>query len=93
MTPDTFPGWIGSARGNHLVLASAPLPCQIKYTARQRITMNYRTPNLNQHTFASTNAQTVAQRLQLLQELVPQTGSLAELCCGDCYRQWHAYTE
>ena len=55
--------------------------------------MNYQTPNLNRRTFASTNAQTVAQRVQLLQELVPEARSIAELCCGDCYRQWRAYTE
>ncbi len=43
-------------------------------------------------TFANTNAQTVAQRVQLLHELVPEARAIAKLCCDDCYRQWRAYT-
>ncbi len=54
--------------------------------------MTYQTPNLNRRAFASTNTQTIAQRVRLLQELMPQARSIAELCCGDCYWQWRAYT-
>lgn len=54
--------------------------------------MNYQTPDPNRRAFASTNAQTITQRVQLLQELVPDARAIAELCCGDCYRQWQAYT-
>lgn len=54
--------------------------------------MNYQIPDLRRRAFASTNAQTIAQRVQLLQELSPNARAIAELCCGDCYRQWQAYT-
>ena len=55
--------------------------------------MYYQTPIPSPRTFASTHAQTIAQRVQLLQEFLPGIRSIAELCCGDCYRQWRAYTE
>jgi hypothetical protein len=54
--------------------------------------MTYQTPDLSRRAFASTNAQTIAQRVGLLQELVPEARTIAELCCGDCSRQWHTYT-
>lgn len=54
--------------------------------------MNYQTPDFSRRAFARTNAHTITQRVQLLQEHVPEARAIAELCCGDCYRQWHAYT-
>lgn len=53
--------------------------------------MSYQTPNFSRRTFASTNMQTIAQRAQIIQELLPEACSIAELCCGDCFRQWQAY--
>jgi len=41
--------------------------------------------------FARTNAQTIAQRVTLLRELLPAVRAIGELCCGDCTRQWTAY--
>jgi hypothetical protein len=51
----------------------------------------FETPDLSRRAFARTNAQTVAQRVALLRELMPGSRSVAELCCGDCSVQWEAY--
>lgn len=55
--------------------------------------MRYQFPDLGQRSFATTNNQTIGQRVQLLQELTPGSIAIGELCCGDCYRQWQAYTK
>lgn len=51
-----------------------------------------RLPDLTRRAFARTNAQTVAQRVMLLRELVPDARVITEICCGDCSRQHQAYT-
>jgi hypothetical protein len=43
------------------------------------------------HPFARTNAQTIRHRAVLLKELCPGISSLAEICCGDCQRQYDIY--
>ena len=43
--------------------------------------------------FARTNAQTIAQRAALLRELLPDTCSIAEICCGDCQMQRDLYRD
>lgn len=50
-------------------------------------------PDLTRRAFARTNAQTIAQRIGLIKELLPNTEAIAEICCGDCSRQWQAYQE
>ena len=52
-----------------------------------------RLPNLSRKSFARTNEQTIAQRVNLLLELAPHIRSVAEICCGDCQHQHHAYTQ
>jgi hypothetical protein len=54
---------------------------------------SYRTPNLSNRSFARTNAQTIAQRVAVLRELLPGVKSIAEICCGDCSRQAAAYRQ
>ena len=51
-----------------------------------------RLPDLARRAFARTNDQTIAQRVTLLRELAPGVRLLAEICCGDCTRQYQAYT-
>jgi hypothetical protein len=51
-----------------------------------------RLPNLTRRVFARTNVQTIAQRVMLLRELVPDARAVTEICCGDCSRQHQAYT-
>jgi len=53
--------------------------------------VSYHTPDLNRVAFARTNPQTINQRIAILQELLPNVKSIAEICCGDCSRQWEAY--
>lgn len=53
----------------------------------------YNTPDLHRAGFARTNRQTIQQRAALLRELLPETRSIAELCCGDCAAQWQIYRE
>ncbi|MCL4868935.1 MAG: hypothetical protein KJ063_08210 [Anaerolineae bacterium] len=55
--------------------------------------MNYQLPDLRQHALATTNWQTIQQRVALLHELTTGSIGIGELCCGDCSRQWQAYTE
>jgi len=43
--------------------------------------------------FARTNAQTIAQRAALLRELLPDTRSIAEICCGNCQTQRDTYRD
>ena len=50
----------------------------------------YQLPDLDRP-FARTNVQTVAQRVELLRELLPDARAIGELCCGDCWAQWAAY--
>jgi hypothetical protein len=51
-----------------------------------------RRPDLTRRAFARTNVQTIAQRVALLRELSPGVRSISEICCGDCSRQYQAYT-
>ena len=54
----------------------------------------YHLPVNNTQPFARTNIQTIRQRVNLIRELLPQImNSIAELCCSDCLRQWHADKE
>ncbi len=53
----------------------------------------YRLPVETAPAFARTNAQTIAQRVTLLRELLPDVRAIGELCCGDCTRQWTAYRQ
>ena len=48
-------------------------------------------PDLSKRAFARTNSQTIEQRAAILRELVPDITSVAEICCGDCARQWIMY--
>jgi hypothetical protein len=57
------------------------------------MTLPYQTPKPNQQPFARTNLQTIAQRVAIIQELLPELKSIAEICCGDCSRQWQAYCQ
>jgi hypothetical protein len=57
------------------------------------MSLPYQTPKPNQQPFARTNLQTIAQRMALIQEFLPQLNSIAEICCGDCSRQWQAYRQ
>ena len=50
-----------------------------------------RLPNLTHHSFARTNAQTIAQRVVLLREFTPNAKAISEICCGDYLRQYQAY--
>ena len=52
----------------------------------------YQLPN-TEPAFARTNVQTIAQRVTLLRELLPDVRAIGELCCGDCARQWAAYRQ
>ncbi len=51
---------------------------------------DYRLPDLARP-FARTNAQTIAQRVALLRELLPGARAIGELCCGDCRAQSAIY--
>lgn len=51
----------------------------------------HNTPDPQRTGFARTNRQTIAQRAALICELLPETRSIAELCCGDCAAQWELY--
>ncbi|WP_224363418.1 hypothetical protein [Hyalangium versicolor] len=54
----------------------------------------FHTPDLSRRSFARTNRQTVEQRVEVLREFFPQgVRAVGELCCGDCSRQYSAYTE
>jgi len=55
--------------------------------------LHFQTPNPARRSFARTNAQTIAQRAALLTELLPNTQSIVEICCGDCSGQKQIYTE
>ena len=51
------------------------------------------TPDLTKRSFARTHRQTILQRIALLQEFAPSVNTIAEICCGDCTRQFQAYSE
>ncbi len=51
----------------------------------------YQLPDPTQRPFARTNVQTIRQRAVLLRELLPDTHTIAELCCGDCSAQDEIY--
>lgn len=55
--------------------------------------LSYRLPIETAPAFARTNVQTIAQRVTLLRELLPDVRAIGELCCGDCARQWAAYRQ
>ena len=50
----------------------------------------YQLPDLDRP-FARTNVQTIAQRVELLRELLPDARAIGELCCGACWAQCAAY--
>lgn len=52
---------------------------------------DYQLPDPTQRPFARTNVQTIQQRAALLRELLPDTRTIAELCCGDCSAQRDIY--
>ena len=52
---------------------------------------DFQTPDHNQASFATTNSQTISQRVALLRELLPTVGAIAEVCGGSCLKQWQAY--
>ena len=56
------------------------------------MSLEYRTPDPRRSAFARTNQQTIDQRVAILRDLLPDVKSIAELCCGDCTRQWRTYT-
>ena len=41
----------------------------------------FRVPNLTKQAFAQTNQQTVAHRLTILQEMMPDVARIGEICC------------
>jgi hypothetical protein len=51
----------------------------------------YHLPDLGR-AFARTNRQTIAQRAVILQDLLPDVRSIADICCGDCRQQQEMYT-
>ncbi len=53
----------------------------------------HNTPDLHRAGLARTNRQTIYQRAALIHELLPETRSIAELCCGDCTAQWAIYRD
>lgn len=52
---------------------------------------HYQLPDPTQRPFARTNVQTIRQRAVLLHELLPDTHTIAQLCCGDCSAQSEIY--
>jgi hypothetical protein len=55
------------------------------------MTCNYQLPDSDNPHFARTNIQTIYQRASILKELLPDTKSVAEICCGDCSEQDKIY--
>jgi hypothetical protein len=53
----------------------------------------YRVPDPDNPNFARTNIQTIHQRAAILREFLPDTKSIAEICCGDCSEQDRIYQE
>lgn len=53
--------------------------------------MRYQVPDPEQRSFARTNIQSIRQRAALIQELLPGTRTIADLCCGDCSAQDAVY--
>lgn len=53
----------------------------------------YNTPNHRKRRFATTNAQTIIQRAEILSRLFPNDPplSIAEICCGNCRKQAELY--
>lgn len=47
--------------------------------------------NHNRISFAKTNIDTVLQRVSIIKRLFPNVESIAEICCGDCQRQFDIY--
>ena len=62
-------------------------------TATKSTASPYQLTNAAHAAFARTNVQTIAQRVTLLRELLPDVRAIGELCCGDCTRQWVAYLQ
>ena len=50
----------------------------------------YQLPN-SKKGFVHTNIKTVEQRAELIGELFPDTKSIAEICCGNCFHQSQIY--
>ena len=61
--------------------------------SKNLVNTDYQVPDLSKQRFARTNLQTVIQRANLLRELLPNVASIAELCSGNCSRQWRLYTQ
>lgn len=53
----------------------------------------YHTPDLARRAYARTNRQTISQRAAILQELLPNARSIADICCGDCTQQREIYVQ
>lgn len=62
-------------------------------TATKSTASPYQLTNAAHAAFARTNVQTIAQRADLLRELLPHVHTIGELCCGDCSRQWTLYRQ
>ncbi len=62
-------------------------------TATKSTASPYQLTNAAHAAFARTSVQTIAQRVTLLRELLPDVRAIGELCCGDCTRQWVAYLQ
>jgi hypothetical protein len=58
-----------------------------------KMNTQYHTPDLARRAFARTNRQTISQRAAILQELLPDARSIADICCGDCTRQREIYLQ
>lgn len=54
---------------------------------------SYHLPDLSRRAFARTNPQTVMQRAAIVQELLPHTIAIGEICCGDCSIQAAVYQQ
>jgi hypothetical protein len=51
---------------------------------------NYHLPDHNKG-FVHTNVKTVEQRAEMIAALLPNTSSIAEICCGNCFLQSDLY--
>lgn len=47
--------------------------------------------NHDRQSFAKTNTDSILQRVQIMQKLIPNVESIGEICCGDCLKQFHIY--
>jgi hypothetical protein len=50
-----------------------------------------RTVNHDRNSFAKTNIDSIHHRISILRQLLPKVNTMAEICCGDCKRQYELY--